>query len=86
MRISLRKLSLSVQGTDMREDTLSNFPEETTERARAGQHLTFAHRCGANFVKKIRHLRPIAAGGYTLLTLSFLLSAIRKNNRQETGT
>lgn len=59
VRISLRKLSLSTQRTGMREDTLSNFPEETTERARAGQRLTFAHRCGANFVKKIRHLRPI---------------------------
>lgn len=59
VRISLRKLSLSTQGTGMREATLSHSPEETTGRARAGQHLMFAHRCGANFVKKIRQLRPI---------------------------
>lgn len=59
MRLSLRKLSLSTRGTSVREDTLSNSPEATTGRARAGQHLMFAHRCGANFVKKIRQLRPI---------------------------
>lgn len=59
MRLSLRKLSLSTRGTSVREDTLSNSPEATTGRARAGQHLMFAHRCDANFVKKIRQLRPI---------------------------
>lgn len=61
MRISLRifSLSLSTRGTSVREDTLSNSPEATTGRARAGQHLMFAHRCGANFVKNIRQLRPI---------------------------
>lgn len=59
MRLSLRKLSLWTRGTSVREDTLSNSPEATTGRARAGQHLIFAHRRGANFVKKIRQLRPI---------------------------